>query len=174
MISNRAPFLLSCLLPIALGLSACGGGGDGETVLERLSAGAVTAPDEFMVLPRKPLELPPDLTELPTPQPGATSRSDLTPITDAEVALSGRPGRAPAIPADRALLAATGTGAAGIRQTLSAEDEQWRSRNRGRLLERLFRRTDEGIVYRRQILDAEAELLRLRDAGIWVPPLPAQ
>ncbi|WP_157966338.1 DUF3035 domain-containing protein [Oceanibium sediminis] len=157
-------------------LGACGGSdsSDDRGLVERLTLGSFEAPEEFAILPQKPLEVPEDLTTLPAPTPGAVSRVDLTPETDALVALSGRPEKAPAAASDNALLAAAGARGRqpGIRAQLSAEDEVYRENNRGLLLDRLFGKVSDGDIYGSQVLDPEAELLRLRALGIWVPQLP--
>ncbi len=92
-------------------------------------------PDEFAVLPVKPLEMPKSLAELPPPTPGGTNITDPTPDADAIIALGGRPG-APraAVPASDGTLA----GYAGrygvtpdIRQQLALEDQEFRRREPG-------------------------------------------
>lgn len=157
--------------------AACGrdnGGGEGN-FLERITASTSEAPDEFLSLPRKPLEVPPDLAALPEPQPGTVSRAELTPRSDARVALGGSADGGGS-GADAAFLAAAGVQnrAAGIRETLSAEDEVWRQNNRGKLLNRLLGRVGEADIYAAFLLDPDAEADRLRDAGLRVPqqPLP--
>lgn len=156
-------------------LAACSDSGDDRPLIDRIGLTSVQAPDEFSVLPQKPLELPEDLAALPTPTPGAVNRTDLTPEADALVALSGRPVRAPIVRSDNALLAvATRRGVSpAIRSTLAREDVAYRDDNKGRILERLFGRSNDLIIYRNQRLDAEQELLRLRARGIKTPALPA-
>ncbi|MEM7614249.1 MAG: DUF3035 domain-containing protein [Pseudomonadota bacterium] len=153
-------------------LAACGGQeGDDRDLLERITAGSREAPEEFAVLPQKPLILPNDLASLPTPAPGTTSRADLTPRDDALAALGGRPNtNGP----DGRLITALGANQVtpGIRETLASEDAAFRSRNRGLPLDRLFGRVTDGQIYSDQVLDPEAELLRLRAQGVWVPQLP--
>lgn len=50
-----------------------------------------TAPDEFNVVTRAPLRLPPDLEDLPDPQPGLARPQELQPSEEAQVALFGSP-----------------------------------------------------------------------------------
>ena len=158
-----------------LALAACGDRGE-ESVLDRVSSGTIQSPDEFAVLPAKPLILPDDLAALPPPTPGQTNRADLTPIQDLEVALTGRTGRGVASGADAAMLrtATRGGITPGIRQVLAEEDVVWRDTHKGLVLERLLLRNSERVTYRQMILDAEAELRRLRALGIQVPQLPEQ
>ncbi len=160
---------------LVLALSACGDSGD-LSFAERVGLANADSPDEFAVLPQKPLELPEDLSTLPEPTPGAANRTDLTPEADMLVALSGRPVRGTATGSDQALVRALTSGGVSptIRADLAAEDEVYRENNRGLLLERVFRKDTEHLVYERQRLDAEAELLRLRALGIRVPPLPGE
>jgi hypothetical protein len=58
----------------------------------RESLGSIrTAPDEFNVVTRAPLRLPPDLEDLPEPQPGLARPQELQPSEQAQVALFGSP-----------------------------------------------------------------------------------
>ena len=66
-------------------LSACG-----EVSLRNLE-GTGDGPDEFMVLPAKPLQQPASFTDLPEPTPGGTNLTDATPRADGLAALGGRP-----------------------------------------------------------------------------------
>ena len=161
---------LTCLVAVALLLAACGREADDRPASERVVAAALEAPEEFAVLPQKPIEVPEDLDTLPPPRPGTQSRVDLDPQADALAALGGR--RAAPAGQDRALLAAVGPARPDIRAVLAGEDAIWRERNRGRLIPRLLGRVTEAVVYARQRLDAAAELRRLRAAGVEVPQMP--
>lgn len=132
-------------------------------------------PDEFAILPPKPLELPPELAaaaaaptpdSLPEPTPGGANRTDPTPNADAIAALGGNPGGGAG--ADAGLIGHVGRYgvAADIRATLAAEDLEFRSNNRGRLLERLFNKNTYFRAYRKQSLDQQAELRKWRARGI--------
>lgn len=133
-------------------------------------------PDEFAILPTKPIEIPKNLAELPPPDPGGRNRVDPDPEADAVAALGGRlrPADARVPDSDRALLAATGRYgvARDIRQTLAAEDLEFRRKNRGRILERIFGVTVYFKAYKPMWLDQYAELERLRRAGIRTPAAP--
>ena len=73
-------------LTIALaGLSACGGGG------LRDLRGDLSGPDEFSIIPSKPLVIPENLNLLPPPTPGGTNPADPNPKGDAIAALGGNP-----------------------------------------------------------------------------------
>ncbi len=127
-------------------------------------------PDEFGVLPIKPLEMPDNLASLPAPTPGGTNITDPTPTADAIVALGGRPsavtGRG--VPAGDGGLA----GYAGrygvtpdIRQVLAAEDLEYRQRNQGRVLEKLFNLNVYYKAYAPYSLDQYDELEKWRARG---------
>lgn len=152
-------------------LAACGGGsGDVPRLMNVRSTSP--GPDEFAILPPRPLQQPETLTELPPPTPGGENRTDPTPKDDAIVALGGRPGAG--IGGDAGLLSATGRyGRDGaIRTSLAAEDEAFRRKNRAKPLERLFSLNAYFRVYDKQTLDAQAELARWRRAGAGNPSAP--
>jgi hypothetical protein len=161
----------------AVVLSACS---DREPELLNLRA-ATDGPDEFLILPTRPLEAPADFSALPPPTPGGRNLVDYVPAEDAVAALGGNPGAlsTPGIPAsDGNLVAQAGRYGLdrGIRQTLAAEDLEFRRVNNGRPLERLFNVNVYFKAYRRQSLDQYAELERLRRLGIKTasaPPDPA-
>jgi hypothetical protein len=134
--------------------------------------GGRAGPDEFSVLPTRPLELPQSLSSLPAPTPGGLNLTDPNPTGDAIAALGGAQTNAGGIPASDAALVAqvsrNGTDPA-IRLTLAQEDAGLRRRaQRGQDLNRArYLR-----VYAGQALDAYAELLRFRNAGVQVPSAP--
>ena len=68
-----------------LALSACAGDG------RLMNLVSDDGPEEFAILPTKPLELPPDLAALPDPTPGGSNITDQTPDADAVAALGGNP-----------------------------------------------------------------------------------
>jgi hypothetical protein len=152
---------------VAAGLvAACGSADRG---LRRLDSG-LNGPDEFAVLPSRPLSLP-QTSDLPPPTPGGRNLADPDPLGDAMAALGGAAGAGPA--GDAALIAATGRYGVdpGIRAALAEEDAAFR-RRAGALafnplgVDRYFQ------AYARQALDAYAELARFRAAGVAVPSAP--
>lgn len=152
-------------------LAACGGG-DPELMNLRSTG---QGPDEFSILPSKPLEIPDTLGALPTPTPGGANLADRNPEADAIAALGGDPSRSREIPASDAAVVAHARryGAdPGIRQTLAAEDLQWRRDNDGRLLERVFNVNVYFEAYEPMALDQHAELARWRAAGARNPSAP--
>lgn len=158
-----------------LALSACGGREDPRLMNLRASS---RAPDEFGILPTKPLQIPQDLALLPEPTPGGSNITDPTPDADAVAALGGNAARLAAggVPAgDGALVNyASRKGRDGaIRGQLASEDLDYRRRNDSKLLERIFGTNTYFKAYAPQSLDQHAELERWRSAGarnVGAPP----
>lgn len=158
---------------LLLTLSACGGiFGGGAKEPRLMNARAQTrSPDEFGILPTKPLQMPENLAELPTPTPGGANITDPTPEADAVAALGGNPAslsqETPSA-SNAGLVNYTGRfgRTAGIRQTLAAEDLDFRRRHDGRLLERVFNTNVYYRAYARMSLDQYAELEYWRARGV--------
>lgn len=158
----------------ALALAACSqpDRNSNDTLINLRSASV--SPDEFLVMPQRPLEDPTDLAELPEPTPGGTNLADLDTSNTALTALGGRtngrgiPGsEAPLVQAVRA----SGGTEAGIRQTLRAEDLAYRE-DRARRLSRLEEDFEANLIYSRMMLDPYAELNRLKGKGVRLPTAP--
>ena len=169
---RRAIFALGLIC----GLSACGGSEDPN--LLNISQPRGEGPDEFAVLPTKPLEIPENLAALPNPTPGGANRTDPTPEADAIAALGGNAAVLSRASGDGALLAYSRRFGVdpNIRAQLAAADLEFRRRNDGRLLERLFNVNVYFRAYEEMSLDQHRELRRLRRAGIRTsaaPPDPA-
>ena len=141
------------------------------------NTGSGDGPDEFGIVPTKPLQMPEDLNALPSPTPGGSNITDPTPLGDAVAALGGNPGQ----------LAAQGIGASdgalvnyasrlgrdpAIRQITAQEDVAWRSRHSRRLLEVMARTNVYYRAYEPMTLDSWAELERWRLTGVRVPAAP--
>ena len=168
----RRPFLICAVFLV---LAACGG--SDEPKLLNLKQERGEGPDEFGILPSKPLQMPEDLATLPPPTPGGSNLSDPTPQADAAIALGGRPEVLARPSGDGALVAYAGRYGvdANIRNELAAADLEFRRENDGRLLERWFDVNVYFRAYEAMSLDQYAELARLRRAGIRtsaVPPEP--
>lgn len=165
--SNLA--ILGAALCATVALSACG---RQEKMPQLMHLRSQTqAPDEFSILPIKPLAMPEDITLLPEPTPGGTNLTDPTPEADAIAVLGGDPdavkiGKVGG--ASSALLAQAGRFGtnAGIRDTLAGEDLDYRRKNDGRLLERLFNVTVYYKAYKPMSLDQHAELKFWRKRGV--------
>ncbi|SIO16679.1 Beta-barrel assembly machine subunit BamF [Vannielia litorea] len=163
---------MALLLLVCASVAAC----SREPDLMNIERGQDT-PDEFAILPNKPIQQPENYRDLPAPTLGGSNRADASPFKDAVAALGGNPER----------LNTTGqlVGEPGlighvtrfgltrnIRQQLAAEDYQFRKKNDGRLLERLFNVNVYYKAYARQSLDQESELSRFRRAGVATPSAP--
>ncbi len=151
---------------LLLVLAACSG--DRQPELMNLRS-ETRGPDEFGILPTKPLQMPTDLAALPEPAPGGASLTDPTPQADAIAALGGNPAvLARGGAGDGAVVAhATRFGVApDIRSQLATEDLEFRRQNNGRILERLFNVNVYFKAYLAQSLDQHAELARWRNRGI--------
>ncbi|MEP4196519.1 MAG: DUF3035 domain-containing protein [Aliishimia sp.] len=134
-------------------------------------------PDEFIIVPSKPLEAPTSYSSLPAPTPGGANITDQQPLQDAIVALGGRrnvdtgtvvPSRDAALVNQVSRFGRDGN----VRATLAAEDVDFR-RRRGRLTRIRLARTDRyNDVYEKQALNADRELKRWRRAGARTPSAP--
>lgn len=162
MTAGRGAVLVA--LAAGLLLAACSGDREPPRLMNLRSQ--TNGPDEFAILPTRPLEIPGDLASLPEPEPGAHNLVDPTPLDDAVVALGGRPG---AGGGDGALIAAAGAGGGNIRAELAAEDAAFRARQRPKLLERLFGTSTYHAAYARQSLRPDPELERWRAADRRTP-----
>jgi hypothetical protein len=131
-------------------------------------------PDEFAILPSKPLQMPVDLAALPNPTPGGANLTDPSPEVDVAIALGGNPAVLSRGATDGALLTHVSRFGVspGIRADLAAADLEFRRQNDGRFLERLFNVNVYFSAYENFSLDQYAELERLRRAGIRTPAVP--
>lgn len=163
----RAALLTIC----ALALAGCSNEG------KLMTLASDDGPEEFAIVPTRPLELPPDLAQLPAPTPGGGNITDPTPVADAVAVLGGNPGQLSAQgigAADGALVAYASRGGVepGIRTVVAREDAQVRSGQRRRPLEVLAGTDVYNRAYRRQTLDSWAELGRWRPTGVQTPSAP--
>lgn len=162
------------VLALAAAAMLAGCGNDDNPILMNLRPQG-NGPDEFAILPPRPLQLPEDLAALPPPTPGGTNLTDPNPKADAIVALGGNPQASNGVPAaDAALVnyASRAGVAAGIRATLATEDLEFRRDNNGRILERLFDVNVYFKAYRNQSLDQQSELAFWRSRGARTPSAP--
>lgn len=161
----------SVICVAVLALSACGD--TGLRLLQKPGEG----PDEFRIVPGKPLEAPQDYSTLPPPTPGAGNITDAQPLQDSVAALGGRrpvDASGPIPSSDGALVnqASRFGRDANVRTELAAEDEDFR-RRRSRLTQiRIVKEDRYNQIYRGQALDAGRELERWRRAGARTPSAP--
>lgn len=162
-----------CLIMAALAVAGCSN--QGLRDLRNNGSG----PDEFLVLPSKPLEAPQNYSELPAPTPGGTNLTDPQPQADAVAALGGRPSAlvdqgVPGSDAGLVNYASRNGVPQDIRQTTSQEDEQFRQR-RGRWTQfRVFRTDRYNQVYRPQTLDSFEVERQARGSGVPTPTNPPE
>ena len=157
---RRAHF---ALLLSVLALAACG---DGTLRTIKSSSGS---PEEFNIVPNRPLEQPASFAELPAPTPGGANRSDQQPLAEAVAALGGNPAALTpgGIPgADAALVAAAGRFGtdANIRAVIAEEDADFR-RRKSLFNWRLVPDNEYERAYRAQSLDGYEWLRRVRQPG---------
>lgn len=170
------PRITVLTLMAAMIVAGCGGAGDDEVSLRKIRHKG-EGPDEFSIIPGKPLEMPGDVAALPEPVPGGPNRTDQDPVADGVAALGGNPaarsGTAPSA-AHSGLVshAARHDGNPSIRQTLAAEDREIRRQYGNVNLLRFLPSDDYTQAYKDQWLDARAEERRLRRAGVRTPAAP--
>lgn len=165
-------FIRGIAIAGVVGLSACG-----STQLMNIETGQ-NSPDEFAILPTRPLTMPPDLALLPAPTPDGANITDPNPNADAVAALGGNPVRL----ADQGVATSDGALVAhaarrgsdpAIRENLAQADADWRSRNKRRPLEALFGTTVYQRAYRPLALDGQSEQQRWQRAGAITQTSPA-
>ncbi len=132
-------------------------------------AGVGGSPDEFMVLPTRPLEIPQDLNTLPVPKPGSVSLVDYRPKESAVAALTGGP-TAVGTASGAALVAAVPPASAGIRTVLANEDVTYRENNKGLFFQRMFTKDKEALIYSAELLNPKTEYNNLQAAGVRTYP----
>ncbi|WP_416367709.1 DUF3035 domain-containing protein [Tritonibacter mobilis] len=132
------------------------------------------SPDEFLVLPSKPLEQPESYAALPEPTPGGSNRTDRNPQAEAIVALGGRPSGAGIPAAEGTLVAAASRyGVEGdIRETLTAEDTKRRKRAGILANIKLFPVDRYAETYEDDALDPQRVSAAYRRAGVPTPSSP--
>ncbi len=162
-------------LVAALALSACGSY-ERDITMRLLEQGG-EGPDEFGILPSKPLEAPTDYAALPAPTPGQANRTDRNPRAEGIAALGGNAARADAagVPAsDGALVrhaSRNGTNP-NVRAELAAEDEKFRSRKSRFTKIRIFKQDTYAKAYKRQTLEPYGEWFKYRRSGARTPAAP--
>ena len=182
--THRRPIRLGLLLLLAAPLIA----GCSDSWRKNLGL-KQTAPDEFKVAEREPLTMPPSLSDLPTPRPGAGRPQATSPRSRAQQAVfaSAPAGQGTLAAADTGGGLSGGSGAAlsdgeqrllaranadaapdDIRQIVSREAEARAKAQRGMLDDYIFWRDPVPLG---EVVDAEAEAKRLRDNRAQGKPL---
>ncbi|MDK3016772.1 DUF3035 domain-containing protein [Pseudodonghicola flavimaris] len=165
----RRPLGMIILMLATVAVAGCSNKG----LRQLRSAGP--GPDEFMILPVKPLTAPQNYSELPAPTPGGKNLVDPTPTGDAMAALGGR--SIDGIPASDATLitAASRNGVdPNVRQELAEVDAKFRKRQSRMTRLRLFRVDRYEQAYRRQALDPFPTTATYRASGADTPSSPPE
>jgi hypothetical protein len=157
-------------------------GGCDTTIQEQLGLRR-TGPDEFQVIRREPLTMPPSLAELPPPRPGAPALSEARPSEEARQVLLGNATvigagntadgsmeavEVPVTPGQQALLDETGEIPADpdIRRTLEQEEQDATSISTRTFLFIASWQRDQPEDEPGLVLDPVAEAQRLQQAGV--------
>lgn len=166
---------IALTLVAALALSACGSyeRDISMRVLDKTGEG----PDEFGILPSKPLQEPDSYTALPAPTTGQANRTDRNPRAEGIAALGGNPARLnkTGVPAsDGALVRHASRNGVNpnVRAELAATDEKFRSRKSRFTKIRLFKQDNYAKAYKRQALEPYGEWYRYRRTGARTPAAP--
>ncbi len=135
-------------------------------------------PDEFMVVPVKPLTAPQDYDVLPAPTPGGGNLVDQNPQADAVAALGGRPSALEAtggIPASDSALVANASRygvPSNTRESLAQRDAEFRKRQARWSGFKLFPVDRYSQVYRREAIDPFPVNEAFRRSGRETPTAP--
>ncbi|MBR9843327.1 MAG: DUF3035 domain-containing protein [Rhodobacteraceae bacterium] len=160
------------MIGLVMALAACSSD-DGIRILSSNGEG----PDEFRILPTKPLSAPANYSALPEPTPGGKNLTDRDPKGDAVVALGGKRSAVHGegiARSDSALVSYTGRKgrSENIRGTLASEDEEYRKR-RGRFSNiKIVKQDRYNEVYDKYQLDQYQEHYRWRRGGATTPAAP--
>lgn len=134
-------------------------------------------PDEFSILPSKPLQEPGSYTDLPAPAPGTANLTDVNPKAEGVIALGGNPAALAGNKINSSETAlvnhARRYGAdANIRTTVAVEDAEVRKK-RGRVnVLGIGPDDDYTLAYKKEWLNSQAERERLRARGVSTPSAP--
>ncbi|MEM7679569.1 MAG: DUF3035 domain-containing protein [Pseudomonadota bacterium] len=138
-------------------LTACSG------TKEKLGLDKKKAPDEFAVVKRAPLSMPPGF-QLDPPKPGAARPQERTPDEDAKQTVFGKPVVKPKAPSSTEALFLQQAGSEiaqdGIRKTVDSETTEYDGSDKP-VIDRLLSFTD-GDELPGTVVDAEKELERLK------------
>lgn len=162
------PALSIMIVGLAVVLSGCAPRG----LMDIRSTGE--GPDEFLIMPAKPLEMPQNLAALPPPTPGGTNRTDQNPVGDAMIALGGRPSEGGVPSADAALVTQVSRYGVepNIRTSLAESDAEFRRRQSRGTRIRLFPVDRYSQAYRREALNPFEQTAGARSVGLQTPTSP--
>ena len=136
-----------------------------------------TGPEEFAVLPSKPLTIPSNLKNLPVPDLAAGNLADPTPKRDLIEMLGGSIDNSISIPEkDQNLLKYVSRAGVdtNIREELAEEDRKFLRRMGVLTSVKLFRVDRYNQIYRKMTLSAPKELERWRSLGVRTPSMSSE
>jgi len=170
-------FALPVILIATMGLTACGGV-ERDITLRKIR-NTSNGPDEFTIVPNKPLEAPTNFVELPEPTPGGANRTDQQPMAEAVAALGGNPNAVNdrgVGSSDGALVTAASRRGVdpSIRSTLAAEDEDFRRSKSLWTKFRIFGGDEYYRAYDKQTLKSQETKRLWRRAGAQTPSAPPE
>ena len=159
------------ILVLATGLAGCSSKG-----LRNLRSTG-DGPDEFKILPTKPLTMPENYAQLPPPVPGGSNLVDRDPKGEAVAALGGRASALTpqGVPASEGTLVSQASRygvAPDTRTTLAEADAQFRKRQARFTRVRLFPVDRYEQAYRSQAIDPFSTTENYRRAGLATPTAP--
>tara|TARA_B100001057_G_scaffold349996_1_gene351485 strand:+ start:82 stop:588 length:507 start_codon:yes stop_codon:yes gene_type:complete len=166
-------FKVSGIFVILFLLSACSS--DDARLRDLYDVG--TGPEEFAVLPSKPLKIPNNLKNLPVPDTAAGNLADPTPKRDLIVMLGGSIDNSISIPEkDKNLLKYVSRAGVdtNIREELAEEDRNFLRRMGVLTSVKLFRVDRYNQIYRKMTLSAPKELERWRSLGVRTPSMSSE
>ena len=166
-------FRVSGIFVIIFLLSACSS--DDARLRDLYDVG--TGPEEFAVLPSKPLTIPSNLKNLPVPDLAAGNLSDPTPKHDLIEILGGSIDNSISIPEkDKNLLKYVSRAGvdANIREELADDDRKFLRRMGVLTSVKLFRVDRYNQIYRKMTLSAPKELERWRSLGVRTPSMSSE
>ncbi len=162
---------------IILGSVVVVGGCSNKGLIQLQSSGR--GPEEFSVMPVKPLTEPSNFTTLPTPTPGGTNLVDTNPRAEAIAALGGRASAQSAQGVSSGDVALVNQASrygvpSNTRVELAETDEEFRKRKSKAFLSRLkLGRFDHyNEAYKDQAVEPYSESQRFRRGGALTPSSP--
>lgn len=171
------PITLILMLTLGVSITACG---SGNSVFDKNGNFKIkdAGPDEFSIIPTKPLEIPEDTVTLPEPTLGSKNRVDVEPELDAIVALGGKPERLESdliANDEQALIAAASrNGVSGnIREQIAADAKVVERKKRPNVFQRIIGHTSRVKAFESEAIDPSAETHRLRRQGVRTPSAKA-
>lgn len=154
---NRIAYLLSAFT-LCLGLAACGSSVQEDLGLKK------KAPDEFAVVKRAPLELPPSYSLRP-PEPGAPRPQEQSPVKEARQTVFGEENQKGQVDSDGESLLLDQAGAGivrpDIRAKVDSESSQIVEDNRP-VAEKLLGLVGKDSKAPASVVDAKAEAARIQ------------